>query len=224
MGFHHAKGIEQVRNKFCRFVLKVGKNSPICAVIGELGHLPMHIIRKQRILKYWLKIVTKKPPIVFNVYKMLVNDAENGKTNWASNVRTLLNDLGYNFLWYNQENVFFSYDVLKRLYDQFIQSWRSSMLDCEKLDILKMFKIDFCLEKYLLLDVNVKLLTQLRCGSLKLNIETGRYNNVPRNERLCQCCNMKAIENEYHFVMICPAYRHLRLRFLPKYYCSWPNM
>ncbi|XP_071123183.1 uncharacterized protein [Mytilus edulis] len=79
-GFHHANDIEQVHNKFCRFVLKVGKNSPICAVIGELGHLPMHIIRKQRILKYWLKIVTKKPPIVFDVYKMLVNDAENGKT------------------------------------------------------------------------------------------------------------------------------------------------
>ena len=40
----------------------------------------------------------------------------------------------------------------------------------------------------------------------------------------CQCCRMKSIEDEYHFVIICPAYRHLCLRYLPKYYCSWPNM
>jgi hypothetical protein len=40
----------------------------------------------------------------------------------------------------------------------------------------------------------------------------------------CQCCRMKSIEDEYHFVIICPAYRHLCLRYLPKYYCSWPKI
>lgn len=39
-----------------------------------------------------------------------------------------------------------------------------------------------------------------------------------------QCCRMKAMEDEYHFVMICPAYRHLRLRYLLKYYCSRLNI
>ena len=32
------------------------------------------------------------------------------------------------------------------------------------------------------------LLCQLFCGNLKLSIETGRYNNIPRNERICKVC------------------------------------
>jgi hypothetical protein len=46
---------------------------------------------------------------------------------------------------------------------------------------------------------NVYLLTKLRSGTLKLNIELGRYNNTPRESRLCLCCNMNVVENEYHF-------------------------
>ena len=34
---------------------------------------------------------------------------------------------------------------------------------------------------------------------------------------------MNVIENEYHFVMVCPKYRHLRQDHLPKYYCSFPT-
>ena len=71
---------------------------------------------------------------------------------------------------------------------------------------------------------NVYLLTKLRSGTLKLNIELGRYNNTPRESRLCLCCNMNVVENEYHFVLVCPAYRSVRTHFLPTYYCSWPNI
>ena len=59
-GFHHAKEIETIHNRFCRSVLKVPKNTSVCCVIGDLGHLPMYIVRKQKLLKYWLKIITKK--------------------------------------------------------------------------------------------------------------------------------------------------------------------
>lgn len=48
--------------------------------------------------------------------------------------------------------------------------------------------------------------------------------NIPHNERPWQCFSMKSIEDEYHFVMVCPSYRHLLLRYLPKYDCSWLNM
>jgi hypothetical protein len=80
--------------------------------------------------------------------------------------------------------------------------------------------------KYLYLICNVYLLTKLRSGTLKLNIELGRYNNTPRESHLCLCCNIElnVIENEYHFVLDCPAYRSVRMHFLPTYYCSWPNI
>ena len=34
---------------------------------------------------------------------------------------------------------------------------------------------------------------------------------------------MNVLEDEYHFVLVCPAYRSFRSLYLPRYYCSWPN-
>ena len=67
-------------------------------MIGDLGHLPMYIIRKQRLLKYWLKIVTNKPIIVYDIYKQLLDDCNRGKQNWASNIRNLLFQLGQDLI------------------------------------------------------------------------------------------------------------------------------
>jgi hypothetical protein len=105
-----------------------------------------------------------------------------------------------------------------------VQQWSISVYDCEKLCIYRNIKVEFCHEKYLNFCSNVYLLTKLRSGTLKLNIELGRYNNTPRESRLCLCCNMNVVENEYHFVLVCPAYRSVRTHFLPTYYCSWPNI
>jgi hypothetical protein len=47
-GFHRAHDIEVIHNRFCRFVLKIGKNVPTAFLYGELGHLPMYssLVRK----------------------------------------------------------------------------------------------------------------------------------------------------------------------------------
>ena len=45
----------------------------------------------------------------------------------------------------------------------------------------------------------------LAVGKTILNLETGRYNNQPGNERVCACCTMQCRENEYHFTLIYPA-------------------
>ena len=50
-GFHRANDIEIIHNRFCRFVLKLGKHAPITFLCGELGHLPMYVLKKQLILK-----------------------------------------------------------------------------------------------------------------------------------------------------------------------------
>ena len=41
--------------------------------------------------------------------------------------------------------------------------------------------------------------------------------------RICQFCNLDVIENEYHFLLVCPAYRDLRPTILPTYYCRRPT-
>jgi hypothetical protein len=75
---------------------------PCAFLYGELGHLPMYISRRFRILKYWLHILMYKSKVVYDVYKLLCNDINNGKTNWVSNVRDLLFSLGLNYVWMHQ--------------------------------------------------------------------------------------------------------------------------
>ena len=35
-----------------------------------------------------------------------------------------------------------------------------------------------------------------------VNIEANRFENTPREERICPVCNMNTIENQYIFVLI----------------------
>jgi len=50
------------------------------------------------------------------------------------------------------------------------------------------------------------LLTQLRSGTLLLEIEIGRYYGITREQRICQQCNLNVIENEQHLLCDCPKY------------------
>ena len=54
------------------------------------------------------------------------------------------------------------------------------------------------------------LLSQFRCGILPLATETGRYQQIPSNERYCTICDENAIEDEIHFLCTCIFYSKLR--------------
>ena len=60
-------------------------------------------------------------------------------------------------------------------------------------------------------------------SSHNLLIETGRHKNIPRDQRICPMCKLQFgqnsdIEDEYHFLLICPTYRDLRKKFIKNYY------
>ena len=68
--------------------------------------------------------------------------------------------------------------------------------------------------------------TRFRISAHSLRIQTGRYarDRIARNERLCTLCNKFDIEDEYHFIPICPCYLDLRKKYIKKYYYQRPNM
>ena len=59
-----------------------------------------------------------------------------------------------------------------------------------------------------------------------LRIQTVRFsrNNLPRNERYCLCCNTRDIEDEFHFVCICPCYTQIRTKFIKRFYYVSPSV
>ena len=59
-------------------------------------------------------------------------------------------------------------------------------------------------------------LTRFRMGAHVLEIETGRWRGVTSQERFCSYCKSQGsfcVEDEYHFLFVCPLYAVLRQRF-----------
>ena len=54
------------------------------------------------------------------------------------------------------------------------------------------------------------LLCQLRMGVLSIRVETGRFRNITLEHRICEICQLNLVEDEIHFVTVCPKYNNLR--------------
>ena len=50
----------------------------------------------------------------------------------------------------------------------------------------------------------------------ELRLEMGRRDKTSREEKLCQICNCREVENETHFMLTCPVLRDLRNKLLPE--------
>ena len=68
------------------------------------------------------------------------------------------------------------------------------------------------------------LITKYRICAHSLNIETGRFYNIPHNERFCYMCNNRKLEDEYHFILECEKYNDLRHKYLKPYYYRRPSV
>ena len=65
---------------------------------------------------------------------------------------------------------------------------------------------------------------KLRIGNHKLLIETGRYDQIPRDNRLCHSCGSNQIEDEFHLLFHCTKYCTFRDEFYKKIENQIPNI
>ena len=114
--------------------------------------------------------------------------------------------------------------VETRLLDIYVARWQLSIEKMPKLRTYVKFKDIYEPEMYIIKSMSRRrrsLMSQFRSGILPLEIEVGRYlpiydKTTKRNrkreayERICKLCNLKAIEDEYHFACVCPAYSNRR--------------
>ena len=156
-----------------------------------------------------------------HVYQQAVNDCNKCCINWVHIVKKLLNDYDFPDV-YDNVNIInaktFPLVFKNKLIDLYKRDWYNKVNHSTMFDLYKFFKPEFGYELYL--DVLPKSLRlffcRLRLSVHPLMIQTGRYNTLPRNERRCLICNTNDIEDEFHFICICPCYNDIRKQYIPR--------
>ena len=157
-GYDDCKDIEIVHNKFCRYLLGAKNSRNIASMYGELGRMPLRVVRKLRMLKYWIRILenSNENPFVYKIYEMMYNDVIQGRyrviNNWAFQIKTILDELGFSYVWLNQKHIVPNFTLLKqRITDQYKQEWLTIVNDSSKLSYYRLYKNYVSLEtdKYL---------------------------------------------------------------------------
>ena len=211
--------IEIVHSQFCKYVLGLGPRSVNVAALAECGRRPLYIHYITRCIKYWLKLtsmeIDRYPKACYN---MLLNLDNSGRVTWISDIKYILYSYGFGDVWLNQgagnPELFISL-FKQRIYDNATQHLHSDINHMSKLSTYSQFKLS--LESEIYLDVilwqrHAKALARFRCSNHRLGIEYQR-GQVERNSRFCKFClnlNHRKIEDEYHFMLVCPLYQHLR--------------
>ena len=230
-GFAEAKKIETFHLSFLKHSLKVKKSTPNSFVYQECNRHPLYINRILRIIGYWLKIIAldENDPLKILYYTTIdvnKNDSFIKSNFWAINVRNILYKNGFGYIWENQ-NLGISKDFFRifktRLIDSF---WQENKIEIDSLSTHRLFRhLDKCSNDYLVSMPNdfIRIaLSRLRLGSHHLNIERGRWHKIEFLDRKCCMCN--DIEDEFHFVLICPRFHEFRKKYLPYDLYNNPSM
>lgn len=145
-----------------------------------------------------------------------------------TDLKELLFENGFGYIWNNQgvrDVNLFLFNFQRRLKDIYIQNWQESINNSSKLLYYKQYKTSFTPAKYLDILTVKKYRHYVSCfrsSCHNLEIERGRHTNISRSDRLCKLCQ-DAVEDEYHFLLVCKVYDKLRIEHLPKKYICQPN-
>ena len=146
--------------------------------------------------------------VTFKVLKY----TRNNNLGWVKRVKSIFLELDLDIISNDISHIPLQ-TVKEHLVKKDTHQWKISVASKPKLRTYALFKINIKTELYVSLLIpkcKRSIFWQFRSGILPLAIETGRYRNVPTDERLCEICNLNLVEDEIHFPCFCPGYQELR--------------
>ena len=211
--------IERVHLLACKRFLGVPKATPTNLVYGELNRFPLYIGAQLKAIRYWLRLTSMdNNRIPRMAYLMLLDMDNRGKTCWASQIKDILSNCGFYFVWIQQgvnNKKQFLVDLRQRLIDIHLQIWSNSIQSKERYRqycILKPFPCDEQYFTCFTIRIFRIAYTRLRLGVLPINNNSYRFDDNVQKKYCKFCINL--IEDENHFIQQCPLYKKLRAIFL----------
>ncbi len=114
----------------------------------------------------------------------------------------------------------------KNLQDFHTVMWENNVMQSSKCYLYKNFKTALKFEEYLCKipdDLRISF-TKFRICNHKLPIERGRHLAIDRKFRICNLCDKRDLGDEFHYLFICPKFKHIRHKFLPKECLRHPSV
>ena len=139
---------------------------------------------------------------------------------WTNKVKVLLQRKGFYDIWLFPTSV--NLKILlpifrNRLIDIYVSEWFKDINNRPSLFVYRPLKVNFNRSNYLkkmTIPTYRNAVAKLPLSVHNLFIEIGRHKNIIINERICSLCTHNEVEDEYHFLLICPAYNELRHSYL----------
>ena len=218
-GYASNDKLNRIQNRAMRCFLGVNKYAPLAGIEGDMAWTTSNIRRKLHMLRYWNRIMSldnvRLPKQIYNIMM------DKGHP-WLTEVRNIFESINANDVFQNNIPILnfktFSHYASDMLMKQYINiEWSPILRLKPKLDLYCKIKTDYIPENYCNITLKKRhrsLLAKLRLGVLPINLELGRYKQIPRNERWCPLCKTNKIENEFHIIFECPVYDPERCNLL----------
>ena len=227
-GHSYLEIIERIHTEFLRKITKSRKSTPKYMLYAELGRHPIQIDVKVRMIKYWSSVLNgKQSKLSYQIYKYMYKSQNNYK--WPTYLKSILNDCGLNYIWQEQfrnipKNI--TKQVKNRLLDQNIQVWSHDLQKSSKGLHYALFKDNIGLESYLtkLDGANLLNMFKFRTCNHRFPVEVGRWDDTDLDSRKCELCLKNDIGDNFHYLLICPAFENHRKRFISPYFYIRPNV
>ena len=150
------------------------------------------------------------------------NNFKNKRGTWSYNIKHVLQEIGQHESFETFSTIDMGY-AKSVLIDSDSDDWDNRRYRSDKLRYYNLYKGDKNCADYLKMNITKyqrSLFAQFRSGILPLEIEVGRYRNIDLSERICKLCDLNMVEDEIHFLCVCPLYTEERGHLFSKVFLS----
>lgn len=213
--------INAVHNRASRFFLGVGKYAPNAGVNGDMGWLPAGIRQWKTVISHWFRLnAMDDDRINYKVFKMSYLKRRRLK-NWCKRVDEMVPLLEIDKYYSKREKETIINSCVHTLFSKYKQSWSDTINSDQgsragrgnKLRTYKLYKHVYEPEQYVQNHIlprhHRSTFAKFRLGVVPLKIETGRYQGIALNDRICFNC-LDDIEDEKHVLLHCGLYQDIR--------------
>ena len=225
-GYNNFSRPEAIQHRVIRYFLGVHRFAANSMIEGDMGWLPCVYRRRLAMLKFWNRLVMCNQNRL--LYKVFIWDKSFVNSNsWMSEIKDIFVKINqHDCLPMNTKcDMVAAHTTISAINES---EWENKRYRFPKLRYYNMYKSNFSVEEYVNCNMpkwQRSVLAQFRAGILPLEVETGRYQNIELQDRLCKFCRLNEVEDEIHFICQCTFYNEARndlyiktIEVLPDFY------